>query len=48
MDTDEPGGLPPKMPRWVKIAIALGVLALAALLVMVLVVPGGHGPRMHG
>ena len=38
---------PPRMPRWVKLSLILAaVLALAVVIVM-LIAGGGHGPSRH-
>ena len=38
---------PPRMPRWVKVSLILAaVLALAVVIVM-LIAGGGHGPSRH-
>jgi hypothetical protein len=39
-------GSPPPMPRWVKVS-GIIVAVLVLLLVFVLLVSGGHGPRRH-
>jgi hypothetical protein len=39
-------GSPPGMPRWVKVS-GIIVAILALLLVIVLLISGGHGPRRH-
>jgi hypothetical protein len=38
-------GSPPGMPRWVKVSGI--IVAVLVLLVVVLLVSGGHGPRRH-
>ena len=46
-DDRTPDG-PPELPRWVKL-LALGVVtALVVLGIVMLLVGGEHGPRLHG
>lgn len=41
------GQLPPRMPRWVK-ALAIGALIVIAAVVIVMLLAGGdHGPGRH-
>ena len=46
-DEGQPGDQePPGMPRWVK-GLLLGVLVLAALMVVLHILNGGQGPVSH-
>ncbi|HUR67858.1 MAG TPA: hypothetical protein VM370_01320 [Candidatus Thermoplasmatota archaeon] len=44
MDAEES----PPMPRWAKVALAVGGVLLALALLVALLAPGGHGPGLHG
>jgi hypothetical protein len=35
------------MPRWIKLSVLIGIL-VAVLVIVVLLVSGGHTPRRHG
>ena len=39
-------GVPPSMPRWVKIFGVIGVV-LIIIVIIVLLIGGNHGPRRH-
>jgi hypothetical protein len=40
-------GLPPGMPRWVKVSGIIVAVLVLLLIVVLLVSGGGHGPRRH-
>ncbi len=49
--THDPAMQPPARPRWVKVALIIGALAVLFIILSLLGVlpggPGGHGPGRH-
>ena len=46
MQTPPEGDAPPSAPRWVKVSVVIA--GVVTILVVALVVLGGHGPGQHG
>ncbi len=41
------GSIPPGMPRWVKVLGIIALLVIAALIVVMVLIGGEHGPGLH-
>lgn len=40
-------GAPPGMPRWLKVLLIAVLVVAAALVIVMILVPGQHGPGLH-
>jgi hypothetical protein len=46
--TDDDHGTPPRMPRWVRVAVIIvGLLVLLFVVLQLTGIGGEHGPRRH-
>lgn len=41
------GETPPGMPRWVKVSLIIALVVVAALIVIMALAGGEHGPGLH-